>query len=106
RARPAPGVLAWTLNYGNVGAMPTSGPGMLLSVSRPTLTQGSVTTVNGTANTTIVYDVPTVTAQNGPYAMGGSDVAAWGQQAVPTLGTAVFPPDSVPSGNVGRGGLT
>ena len=102
----APGVLPWTLTYGVAGTLPASGPGMLLAASHPTLTPGTADQQNGTATTTVVYDVPTTTAQNGPYDLSGAQVSRWAQQVVPGTAVAVFPPDAVPAGNVGRGHLT
>ncbi|GAQ70172.1 tRNA(Glu)-specific nuclease WapA precursor [Streptomyces turgidiscabies] len=90
----------WTFTYGNAGSADTAGDGMLLSVSRPTLQQGTSTTVDGNAVTSIVYDVP-LTGTNAPHAMGAADVRAWGQADVPTDATALFPPDSVPSSHAG-----
>jgi YD repeat-containing protein len=96
----APGELPWTFVYGKAGNAATAGDGMLLSASRPTLTPGSRTQTNGTAATTIVYDVP-LSGTKAPYAMASSDVAAWGQADIPTDATAVFPPDAVPAANDG-----
>jgi len=96
-----PGELPWTFGYGTAGTLPTSGPGMLLSVRRSTLLPGSATQTNGTATTTVVYDVPTTTAQGGPYDLGGQQVSSWGQQTAPGTAVAVFPADAVPAGNVG-----
>ncbi|MDQ0938414.1 DNRLRE domain-containing protein [Streptomyces sp. V1I1] len=95
-----PGELPWTFTYGKAGNAATAGDGMLLKVSRPTLTPGSRTVTNGTATTSVVYDVP-LTGTDAPYAMGASDVAAWGQTDVPTDATAVFPADAVPASNDG-----
>lgn len=100
------GQLPWTFAYGNVGPAALAGPGMLLSASRPTLQPGSATTVNGTAKTTLVYDVPLSTTAGGPHELTDAAVATWGQPAAPTRAVAVFPADAVPAGNVGRGALT
>jgi RHS repeat-associated protein len=100
-----PGELPWTLAYGTAATLPTSGAGMLLSVSRPTLASGSNSTVDGTATTTFVYDVPTTKAAGGPYELGGPTVQTWGQSTAPLTAVAVFPADQVPAGNVGRGVL-
>lgn len=98
-----PGELPWTFAYGKVGTAPTSGDGMLLSASRPTLQQGSADqTDGGKATTTVVYQVP-LSGTSAPYQMGASDVAAWGQLDAPVDATAVFPPDQVPAGNLGIG---
>lgn len=101
-----PGEQPWTFAYGTAGALPTSGPGMLLSAGRPTLRSGTADQVDGAARTTIVYDVPTTLTLGGPYELGGTEVQKWGQTAVPMTAVAVFPPDAVPAGNVGRGALT
>ncbi|WP_461083852.1 polymorphic toxin-type HINT domain-containing protein [Streptomyces deserti] len=90
----------WTFTYGKAGSAATAGEGMLLKASRPTLKQGTKDTADGTAATTVVYDVP-LTGTNAPYKMGASDVKAWGQTDAPTDATAVFPADSVPSSNAG-----
>ncbi|MFC8260734.1 DNRLRE domain-containing protein [Streptomyces sp. NPDC057291] len=95
-----PGELPWTFVYGKAGNTATAGDGMLLKASRPTLIPGSRTQTNGTATTTVVYDVP-LSGAKAPYAMGGSDVAAWGQTNIPTDATAVFPADAVPAANDG-----
>ncbi|MFF9815353.1 DNRLRE domain-containing protein [Streptomyces sp. NPDC014006] len=96
-----PGELAWTFTYGKAGNAATAGDGMLLKASRPNLTQGTKNTTDGTnAVTSVVYDVP-LTGTKAPYAMGTSDVAAWGQSDVPSDATAVFPADSVPLSNTG-----
>lgn len=96
-----PGELPWTFTYGKAGNAATAGDGMLLSASRPNLTAGTKSTTDGTtATTSVVYDVP-LTGSTAPNAMGTSDVAAWGEDDVPTDATAVFPADSVPASNTG-----
>ncbi|WP_274559585.1 DNRLRE domain-containing protein [Streptomyces spiramyceticus] len=95
-----PGELAWTFTYGQAGNAATAGAGMLLKASRPTLTQGSATVTNGTAATSVVYDVP-LSGTKAPHAMGQADVAAWAQSDVPTDATAVFPSDAVPASHNG-----
>ncbi|MEX3107202.1 MULTISPECIES: DNRLRE domain-containing protein [unclassified Streptomyces] len=95
-----PGELPWTLTYGKAGNSATAGDGMLLKASRSGLKQGTTATEEGTAVTTIVYDVP-LTGTAAPYRTGAVDVKAWGQLDGPTDATAVFPPDSVPSSNSG-----
>jgi RHS repeat-associated protein len=97
----APGQLPWTFTYGNVGSAATAGDGMLVSASRPTLTPGSASqTDGGAATTSIVYNVP-LSGGSAPYAMGASDVAAWGQGDAPADSTAVFPADQVPGSHDG-----
>ncbi|MFD5917981.1 DNRLRE domain-containing protein [Kitasatospora sp. NPDC058201] len=95
-----PGELPWTFGYGRVGGSPAAGDGMLLAASRPTLAPGSADQVNGTAATTLVYDVP-VTGNGAPYDLGHTATASWGQRETPTDATAVFPPDQTPAANAG-----
>ncbi|MDX3455540.1 DNRLRE domain-containing protein [Streptomyces sp. ME02-8801-2C] len=101
-----PGQLPWTFTYGAAGTNGDTNAGRLLSVSRPTLAPGSASSTNGTASTTVVYDVPLTTSAGGPYAMGASDVASLAQADAPTDATAIFPPDQVPASNTGAGNLT
>ncbi|WSJ47841.1 DNRLRE domain-containing protein [Streptomyces sp. NBC_01317] len=95
-----PGQLPWTFTYGQAGSNPTSGPGMLLKTSRATLTPGSASQTNGTAENNVVYGVP-LTGSSAPNNLGAAAIASWGQTDVPTDGTAVFPADQVPSANDG-----
>ncbi|MER7480226.1 DNRLRE domain-containing protein [Streptomyces sp. NPDC126510] len=88
-----PGELPWTYSYGQVGSAAPAGPGMLLSVSRPTLKTGSTTETDGTAVTKVVYDVA-AGGSHAPYDLSASGVAAWGQTQPPVRGTAVFPADA------------
>jgi RHS repeat-associated protein len=94
-----PGQLPWTFGYGNAGGI-AGGAGMLLKASRPTLKPGSATETNGTATTSVVYDVP-LSGGTAPYAMNASAVRAWGQLDYPTDATAVFPADSTPTSHKG-----
>ncbi|MFJ3786834.1 DNRLRE domain-containing protein [Streptomyces sp. NPDC090093] len=96
------GELPWTFTYGQAGNAATAGDGMLLKASRPGLQQGTKDVEQGTAATSIVYDVP-LTGNAAPYPMGAADVKAWGQLDAPTDATAVFPADSVPSSHSGAG---
>ncbi|MGW4824738.1 DNRLRE domain-containing protein [Streptomyces sp. NPDC004227] len=96
-----PGELAWTFVYGKAGNAATAGEGMLLKASRPGLRQGTVDVVEGTAASSVVYDVP-LTGTIAPYTMGTAEVRAWGQTDVPTDATAVFPADAVPTSHDGR----
>ncbi|MFF7456764.1 DNRLRE domain-containing protein [Kitasatospora sp. NPDC008115] len=96
-----PGELPWTLEYGKAGNAATAGEGMLLAASRPTLKQGSKDVTDGTATTSVVYDVP-LSGANAPYPLAPSDVAAWGQTDAPTDATAVLPPDAVPATHDGK----
>ncbi|MGK9465182.1 RHS repeat-associated core domain-containing protein (plasmid) [Streptomyces sp. G6] len=94
-----PGQLPWTFSYGNAGGI-AGGAGMLLKASRPTLKPGSATETNGTATTSVVYDVP-LSGGTAPYAMNASAVRTWGQLDYPTDATAVFPADSTPTSHKG-----
>ncbi|MGW5599498.1 RHS repeat-associated core domain-containing protein [Streptomyces rochei] len=90
----------WNLSYGKAGTSAAAGDGMVLKVSRPALKQGTTDTVEGTAATSIVYDVP-LTGTTAPYKMGASDVRAWGQTDTATDATAVYPADAVPTSHSG-----
>lgn len=90
----------WTFTYGKAGSTAAAGDGMLLKASRPALKQGTTDTVEGTAATTVVYDVP-LTGTAAPYKLGVSDVMAWSQTDAPTDATAVFPADVTPASNSG-----
>ncbi|AXE81297.1 DNRLRE domain-containing protein [Streptomyces atratus] len=96
----APGELPWTFTYGKAGNAATAGDGMLLKATRPSLKQGTSGTEEGTATTSVVYDVP-LTGTTAPYKMGAADVKTWGQLDAPTDATAIFPADSVPSATTG-----
>ncbi|MET7622725.1 DNRLRE domain-containing protein [Streptomyces sp. NPDC005408] len=95
-----PGQLPWTFTYGQAGSNPAAGAGMLLKASRATLTPGSASQTNGTADTTVVYGVP-LTGTTAPNDLGTTEAASWGQTDTPTDGTAVFPADQVPATNDG-----
>ncbi|MFD3455823.1 DNRLRE domain-containing protein [Streptomyces sp. NPDC058691] len=96
-----PGQLPWTFTYTKVGTSPVAGDGMLVSVSRPTLRQGSNTqTDGGTAATNVVYQVP-LSGSNAPQQMESTDVDDWGQTDTPADATAVFPADQVPASHDG-----
>ncbi|MEU4557129.1 RHS repeat-associated core domain-containing protein [Actinoplanes sp. NPDC023936] len=100
-----PGQLPWTFTYGPAGAR-VAGAGTLLAASQPTLRAGTANVVDGTASTSIVYDVPTARTEGGPYDVRSTDVAAWGQQQPPQTAVAIFPADAVPASNTGRGALS
>ncbi|MEV5011439.1 RHS repeat-associated core domain-containing protein [Streptomyces sp. NPDC055692] len=95
-----PGELPWTFTYGKAGNTATAGDGMLLRSTRAGLKQGTTDVEEGTATTSIVYDVP-LTGTAAPNKMGASDVKAWGQLDAPTDATAVFPADSIPTSHSG-----
>ncbi|MER6441704.1 DNRLRE domain-containing protein [Streptomyces sp. NPDC001185] len=103
-----PGELPWTYTYGQVTSTDPSGPGMLLSVSRPTLNPGSATAADGTAVTNVVYNVA-LNGSHAPYDLSASTVATWGQTQAPVGGTAVLPADAAakaPTGNDGANAVT
>ncbi|MBT2508624.1 DNRLRE domain-containing protein [Streptomyces sp. ISL-98] len=103
-----PGELAWTFTYGQVGSKAPSGPGMLLSVSRPALKAGSSTETDGSAVTNVVYNVA-LNGTHAPHDMAASDVAKWGQTDNPAGATAVFPADAsakAPASNDGNDAAT
>ncbi|SCD34884.1 YD repeat-containing protein, partial [Streptomyces sp. DvalAA-14] len=86
-----PGQLPWTFTYDQVGTAATAGPGMLVSASRPTLAPGTASTTNGTATTSLVYNV-LLSGSGAPNSMTSNDVRTWGQTDVPADATAVIPP--------------
>ncbi|WP_149829677.1 DNRLRE domain-containing protein [Streptomyces tailanensis] len=99
-----PGDLPWNFTYGKAGGSSAAADGMLLTVSRPALQQGTLDVVAGEAVTSLVYDVP-LTGTAAPYAMGSSNVRSWGQTDTPTDATAIFLADVKPASHAG-GGLT
>ncbi|MFE9455728.1 DNRLRE domain-containing protein [Streptomyces californicus] len=95
-----PGELPWTFTYGKAGDAATAGEGMLLKAARSGLKQGTVGTAEGTAATSVVYDVP-LTGATAPFKMAAGDVKAWGQLDAPADAAAVFPSDAVPASHSG-----
>ncbi|MDW4907555.1 DNRLRE domain-containing protein [Streptomyces sp. ADMS] len=95
------GQLPYTLTYGSAGDSAAAGEGMLLTMARSGLAQGTAAIEQGTATTSVVYDVP-LTGDRAPYPMGNSAVAVWGQTDAPTDATALFPTDSAPSSHSGN----
>ncbi|MFD3569595.1 DNRLRE domain-containing protein [Streptomyces sp. NPDC058667] len=93
------GRLPYSFTYGNAGGS-AGGEGMLLKVGRSGLKQGTADVAEGTATTSVVYDVP-LTGTTAPYGMGAAQVKTWGQLDAPTDATAVFPADSVPTAHTG-----
>ena len=88
-----PGENPWTLNYAQLGSggglfTPDTDSGRLQNVTR------SAPKIGGTTSlvTSVVYRVPLTTAAGGPYAMGKTDIAAWGQSDYPIDATAIYPP--------------
>ncbi|MFE0035664.1 RHS repeat-associated core domain-containing protein [Streptomyces sp. NPDC059015] len=96
------GELPWSFAYGKAGNAATAGEGMLLKASRSGLKPGTSDVQEGTATTSVVYDVP-LTGTAAPYKMGAADVKTWGQLDAPTDATAVFPADVVPASHAGSG---
>ncbi|MFE7979364.1 DNRLRE domain-containing protein [Streptomyces shenzhenensis] len=94
------GELPWTFTYGKAGSAATAGDGMLLKAARPGLKQGTADVEEGSAATSVVYDVP-LTGTAAPYKMGPTDVKGWGQLDAPTDATAVLPADAVPASHSG-----
>ncbi|MFJ2510924.1 DNRLRE domain-containing protein [Streptomyces griseoviridis] len=95
-----PGELPWTFTYGKAGNDPAAGDGMLLKVSRSGLKQGTADTTEGTAVTSVVYDVP-LSGSTAPHQMNAASVGTWGQRNIPADAAAVFPADSVPASHSG-----
>ncbi|MGY4976252.1 DNRLRE domain-containing protein [Streptomyces sp. 900105755] len=96
-----PGELPWTFSYDKVGTGGDAGYGMLLSASRPTLKPGTASTTDGTATTSVVYDVP-VTGSSAPNQLDAATTATWDQHDNPVYGAAVFPASAtVPSSHDG-----
>lgn len=87
-----PGELTWNYDYGTAGAGDTNA-GRLLRVRRGTLQPGSLNTVDGEVQTSIVYGVPLTRPAGGPYDLDGVAVASWAQKDVPTDATALFGPE-------------
>jgi len=83
-----PGERPWTFAY--QAATGDAGTGRVRSITRKT-------PVGVDATTTVVYDVPT-TGSGAPHDMSLASVGTWGQSQLPQTATAVFPPDSIPSG--------
>lgn len=81
-----PGENGWAFAYASLAG--DGDGGRLKSVSRGT--------PQGTATTTVVYQVP-LSGSGAPNQMSPEAVAAWGQKDLPVGATAVFPPDTVPS---------
>lgn len=85
-----PGTEPWTFQYKALSGEKAEA-GRLASVKRPSLFAGSPT-----AQTTIVYGVPT-SGGGAPYEMSRAEIAKWGQEDLPLDATAIFGPDEVPS---------
>lgn len=99
----APGELPYTYTYGAGGSTKTgagdfidSAPGRLLTVTRPSLVQGSASTAGPDNTTTVVYGVPLTRAAGGPYDLDADTIATWAQVDGPTDATAVFGPLNPP----------
>lgn len=83
-----PGERPWTFAY--QAASGDDGAGRVRSITRKT-------PAGVDATVTFVYDVPT-SGSGAPHDMSLASVSTWGQSQLPQTATAVFPPDSVPSG--------
>ncbi len=86
-----PGEEPWSFEYEAVAGEGGPVGQRLRSVKRASLLASP-----STAQTTIAYGVP-VSGSEAPYEMGGSEVAKWGQEDLPTDATAIFPPDQIPA---------
>lgn len=95
-----PGELPWTFTYDQVGTNGDAGEGMLLTASRPTLKAGTTSTTDGTATTSVVYDVP-VSGTTAPNQLDSATTANWAQHDNPVYAAAVFPAGPVPSSHDG-----
>ncbi|MFI5528975.1 RHS repeat-associated core domain-containing protein [Kitasatospora sp. NPDC051853] len=96
-----PGVSGgYHMAYGNVPSSPAAGDGMLTKVWTNTLTPGTASTVNGTANVNVVYGVP-LSGAKAPEDLSAATAGRWGQTDLPTDATAVFPADRAPASNNG-----
>ncbi|WP_162249853.1 MULTISPECIES: RHS repeat-associated core domain-containing protein [unclassified Nocardioides] len=87
-AETPPGQSKWSFSY--------DGSGRLIKVARP-VDPNTNPGISGNATWTVVYG--SALDAIGLPAMGGNDVARWGQTDVPTDVTAVFPPNHVPAAN-------
>jgi RHS repeat-associated protein len=84
-----PGQEPWTFEYTPALDGEVSQVSRLKTMKRSNLQGGEM-------KTSIRYGVP-VNGSGAPYAMSGTDVAAWGQTDIPTDATAVFPPTQIPA---------
>lgn len=83
-----PGERPWAFGYQAIDG--DSGTGRVRSVTRKT-------PAGVDATTTFVYNVP-LSGTGAPNDLSPPTVGTWGQTDRPQIGTAVFPPDAVPSG--------
>lgn len=79
----------WTFAYQAIDG--DSGTGRVRGITRKT-------PAGTDATTTFVYNVP-LSGSGAPKDLSPSAVATWGQTDRPQTGTAIFPPDAVPSGS-------
>jgi RHS repeat-associated protein len=94
----------WTLLYETVPTDPsvldTSGQtpptGRLKAVQRFKNNQTFADADTSPLEWTVAYDVP-VRGAGAPYALGATDVGAWGQESPPVSATAIFRADDVPA---------
>jgi RHS repeat-associated protein len=87
-----PGQELWTMEY-SPSIDGEKANGRLKAVKRASL----LASPNNIAQTTIAYGIPLSKSSGGPYDLGSSAIATWGQQDPPFDATAVFPPDQVPT---------
>lgn len=89
---------AYTFAYGAIGS--DANAGRLLTVSRPSLVQGT-TSQEGPVNTTrVVYGVPLTRAAGGPYDLDAQAIGKWAQKDGPVIATAIFGPQFDPGASV------
>jgi RHS repeat-associated protein len=92
---PAGGFEPWQLAYTTIPGDP--GKGRLARVSRSALAAG-------TAQTTVVYRVPT-TGAGAPYDLSAAQTTRWGQAEQPVDATAVYDPGQIPDADQTAGTL-
>jgi RHS repeat-associated protein len=103
-----PGELPWRMSYGTAGPtqpgsadLVDANPGRLLNLTRASLTPGTPNQPAADVTTSVVYNVPTLRGNGGPYDLAGTlatgttvnKIADWGQSDGPTDATAVFGPE-------------
>lgn len=98
------GELPWRFTYGAGGERVSasgdlidSNAGRLISVTRASLAEGSVSQLGPDNTSTVLYGVPLTRAAGGPYDLDAAALATWAQQGAPTDATAVFGPQVPPA---------
>jgi len=89
------GQLPWTLVYGFTPGADTN-QGRLMRVRRAALKTGTKDQLDGEIATTVVYGVPLTKVTGGPEDLDAAAIRRWGQQSLPTDGTAIFGPEADP----------